>query len=159
MSEWTQGNYTISTDRSRLQIETIHRYLAEESYWAKGRPLAITQQVIEHSLCFGVYQGAEQVGFARVITDYATYAYIADVFIAPAQRGQGLGKWLMQCIKGAPETAGVYKWALHTRDAHTLYAQSGFKTVSQPGAYMEIRWSPPWLDVTPMAMHQPTPTA
>ena len=144
MSEWTQGDYTISTDRSRLKVETVHRYLAEESYWAKGRPLAVTQKVIERSLCFGVYQGGEQVGFARVITDYATHAYVADVFILPAHQGRGLGKWLMQCILDCPETSGVYKWALHTRDAHELYTQSGFTTVREPGAYMEIRRRPPW---------------
>lgn len=145
MSEWTQGDYTISTDRNRLNVEAVHRYLAEESYWAKGRPWAVTQTVIEHSLCFGVYQNAEQVGFARVITDYATHAYISDVFIVPAHQGHGLGKWLMQCMMDAPETANVYKWALHTRDAHELYTQYGFTTLSQPGAYMEIRRPPPWV--------------
>lgn len=148
MSEWIQGDYTISTERNRLDEEMVHRYLAEESYWAKGRPRAITQRVIEHSLCFGVYHGAAQVGFARVITDYATHAYLSDVFILPAYQGRGLGKWLMQCIMDAPETAGVYKWALHTLDAHALYTQYGFTTVSQPGAYMEIRQPPPWAAKT-----------
>src|SRR5947207_12366779 len=92
--EYTKGEYTISTDRNRLDIATIHQYLSEESYWAKNRPLAVTQKVLEHSLCFGVYHGDEQVGQARVITDYATHAYLCDVFILPAHQGNGLGKWL-----------------------------------------------------------------
>ena len=144
MHEWTQGEYTISTDRNRLDVETVQYYLAEEAYWAKGRPLSITRKVIEHSLCFGVYQNAKQVGFARIITDYATHAYLCDVFILPAHQGKGLGKWLMQCILGCPEMEDVYKWALHTRDAHGLYAQFGFVTPARPEAYMEIRQSPRW---------------
>lgn len=149
MNEWTQGDYTISTDRDRLDLALIQRYLSQESYWAKGRPAEITHQVIEHSLCFGVYcqtaSSVEQVGFARVITDYATHAYLADVFILPGHQGQGLGKWLMQCVLACPATEAVYKWGLHTLDAHGLYAQFGFAAPSQPSFYMEIRKSPPWV--------------
>jgi GNAT superfamily N-acetyltransferase len=145
MHEWTQGEYTISTDRNRLDLAVIQHYLAEESYWAKGRPAEITRQVIEHSLCFGVYYKIEQIGFARVITDYATHAYLSDLFILPAHQGQGVGKWLMQCILTYPATEAVYKWALHTRDAHGLYAQFGFAPPSEPALYMEIRKSPSWV--------------
>src|SRR5688572_12078190 len=106
--EWHCGEYIISTDQGKLDIAEIHRFLSEESYWAKGRALEITQRAIEHSVCLGLYHesAAKQIGFARVITDFATYAYIADVFILPAHRGHGLGKWLVQCILAHPELQG-----------------------------------------------------
>ncbi|MDQ3248266.1 MAG: GNAT family N-acetyltransferase [Chloroflexota bacterium] len=145
MSEWTQGDYTISTDRTRLDLAVIHEYLSNQSYWAGGRPLAVIRQSIEHSLCFGVYDGEAQVGFARTITDYTTYAYLADVFILPTYQGNGLGKWLMQTILAAPTLADVYRWALHTRGAHGLYAQFGFTGLAKPESAMERRTTPPFL--------------
>ncbi|MCX6047520.1 MAG: GNAT family N-acetyltransferase [Chloroflexi bacterium] len=144
MSEWTQGEYTISTDRNRLEIEMMHHYLANESYWAQGRPLALLETAINHSLCFGVYQGAQQIGFARVVTDCAVFAYLADVFILPAHQGHGLGKWLIQTILQAPELQNVGRLTLNTRDAHGLYAQFGFGPVTQPELSMELRRTPAW---------------
>ena len=145
MSEWTQGEYTISTAYERLNIQMIHQYLAQESYWAQGRPLAVLQTAIKNSLCFGMYQGEQQMGFARVVTDYAISAYIADVFILAAHQGHGLGKWLIQTILQTPELQGITRWTLNTRDAHGLYAQFGFGPVTQPELSMELRRVPAWL--------------
>ncbi|CAN5685594.1 GNAT family N-acetyltransferase [soil metagenome] len=145
MSEWTKGEYTISTDRERLNVEMIHHYLAKESYWAKGRPLAVLQTAINHSLCFGLYQEDQQIGFARLVTDYAVFAYLADVFILPTHQGHGLGKWLIQTILQVPELQNIGRWTLNTRDAHGLYAQSGFGPITQPELAMELRRTPPRL--------------
>jgi N-acetylglutamate synthase-like GNAT family acetyltransferase len=129
------GRFLISTDRSKLDIDVIHRFLAR-SYWAAGIPRATVIRAIENSLCFGVYDGAEQVGFARVISDFATYAYIADVFILEPYRERGLGKELMASIMAHPELQGLRRWSLGTRDAHGLYAQFGFKPVDNPSPIM-----------------------
>src|SRR3954447_7645097 len=94
--DWHKGDYTISTERSRLDLGTIHRYISEESYWGKGRPLEVVRRSVENSLPFGIYKGEELVGFARVVTDYATFAWLADVFVLEEHRGQGLSKWLME---------------------------------------------------------------
>src|SRR5437763_7677158 len=121
------ARYEISTDRSRLDRELIHRFLSEESYWAKGRPREIVDRSIENSVCFGVYEGdGEQVAFARVVTDRSTFAWLADVFVVPEHRGQGLGKRLVETILSDPELAGVKRWLLGTADAHTLYSRYGF---------------------------------
>ena len=128
----------VSTDRTRLDLDVIHGFLAN-SYWAKGIPHALVARSIEHSLCFGVYAGTGvQVGFARVISDFATYAYIADVFVVESRRGHGLGKCLMQCILRHPALQEMRRWNLTTRDAHTLYAQFGFAPLRFPDRYMEI---------------------
>lgn len=122
--EQKRGNYVISTDPGRLDLDVIHGYLSGASYWAKGRPRAVTQQAIEHSLCFGVYAGEEQVGLARVVTDYATFAWLCDVFILEAHRGQGLGKWLIESVVAHPQLQGLL-FMLATRDAHGLYQRYG----------------------------------
>ena len=109
MDEWTQGEYSISTDKARLDIDVIHRFL-DASYWAAGRSVETIRRSIEHSLPFGVFKGDQQVGFARVITDYATFAWIADVFILEAHQGRGLGKWLMEVIISHPELQGFRRW-------------------------------------------------
>ncbi|HXG68485.1 MAG TPA: GNAT family N-acetyltransferase, partial [Blastocatellia bacterium] len=109
IQEWQRGPYTISADRSRLDLEVIHGYLSR-SYWAARRPLETIKRSIEHSLAFGVYEGERQIGFTRVITDYATFAYLADVFILEEFRGQGLGKWLMEVISAHPELQGLRRW-------------------------------------------------
>ena len=116
----------------------MHGYLANRSYWARGIPRAILEKSNQNSLCFGVYQGKQQVGFARVITDYATFAYIEDVFILEEYQGQGLGKWLLACVREHPQLQGLRRWVLLTRDAHGLYAQAGFRPLSRPERYMEI---------------------
>lgn len=135
--EWTRGEFVISTDRARLDVEAVHRFLSTESYWSPGIPLEVVRRAIEHSLPFGVYRGGEQVGFARVVTDYTTFAYLADVFILASLRGQGLSKWLMEAIQSHPDLQGLRRWMLATRDAHGLYAQHGFTPLKAPERFME----------------------
>lgn len=126
----------LSTDRERLDLDVIHGFLTA-CYWAKGIPRETVARSIENSLCFGIYSGNQQAGFARVISDFATYAYIADVFVVDAFRGRGLGKWLMECITRHPQLQGLRRWSLATRDAHGLYAKSGFTAPKWPEIYME----------------------
>ena len=134
--EWRQGEFIISTDKRLLDLSLIYGFLTA-SYWAEGIPFETVKKSIEYSLNFGVYKAGEQVGFARVITDYATYAYIGDVFIIENYRGHGLSKWLMQVIASHPELQGLRRWSLLTRDAHGLYRQSGFTQPQNPERYME----------------------
>jgi GNAT superfamily N-acetyltransferase len=134
--EWRHGEYVISTDTHLLDVSAIQSYLAT-SYWAKGIPFEIVKKSIEHSLNFGVYTQGKQIGFARVITDYATYAYIGDVYILEDFRGQGLSKWLMRVIADHPELQGLRRWTLLTQDAHGLYHKTGFTSLRNPELYME----------------------
>ena len=137
--EQRHGEFLISTDRARLDLNAIHQFLAGSSYWARQIPFETFARSAENSLCFGVYDsGGAQVGFARVITDFATFAYIADVFVLDSHRGQGLGKRLMECIQQHPQLQGLRRWVLTTRDAHGLYAQYGFASPKFPERYMEI---------------------
>jgi N-acetylglutamate synthase-like GNAT family acetyltransferase len=129
------GKFLISTDRSKLEVDVIHKFLTQ-SYWAAGIPRETVVRAIENSLCFGVYDGADQVGFARVISDFATYAYIADVFILEPYRERGLGKELMASIMAHVDLQGLRRWSLGTRDAHGLYAQFGFRTVDNSSPIM-----------------------
>ena len=140
--EWTRGDFIISTDRARVDVEVVHRFL-QSSYWAAGIPLELVRRAVAHSLPFGLYRlgTGEQVGFARVVTDFATFAYLADVFIADTVRGRGLGKWLVETLVGHPELQGLRRWLLATRDAHSLYAQHGFTPLSAPERFME-KWDP-----------------
>lgn len=135
--EWQNEEFTINTDRERLQIEVIHGFLSEESYWAKERTLDQTVKAIENSLCCGVYCGEKQIGFARVVTDYATFAYVGDVFILDAYRGRGLSKWLMETIVSHPELQNLRRWILATKDAHSLYEKYGFAELRFPERWME----------------------
>jgi GNAT superfamily N-acetyltransferase len=132
-----QSAYTITTDHSQLDLPLIHRYLSEDSYWSKGIPMEIVRRSIENSLCFGVFQDENQVGFARVISDFASFAYLADVFILPEHRGQGLSKMLLQSIHEHPEFQGLRRWMLATADAHGLYRQFGWKELAAPERFME----------------------
>ncbi|WP_423149221.1 GNAT family N-acetyltransferase [Rubrolithibacter danxiaensis] len=132
-------NFIISADKTKLDLSVIHDYLSQDSYWAKGIPLHIVERAIDNSLCFGVYEADKQVGFARVITDCATFAYLADVFILPEYRGKGLSKQLVQYIKSYPDLQGLRRWMLATVDAHGLYEQYGFKVISTPERFMEIK--------------------
>ncbi|GCF10579.1 GNAT family N-acetyltransferase [Dictyobacter arantiisoli] len=134
--EWQQGDYLISTDKAKLDIDTIHGFLTTV-YWSPGIPRATVERALEHSLSFGVYRGAQQVGLARVITDYTTFAYIADVFILEAFRGQGLSKWLMEVVAAHPDLQGLRRWVLATRDAHELYKKTGFSPLQMPDRFME----------------------
>lgn len=131
------SGYTVSTDKTRLDISLIHRFLSTESYWAPNIPLGTVERAIRNSLCFGLYLNEEQVGFARVITDEATFAYMADVFIVAGHRGQGLSKQLMQTISDYPTLQGLRRWVLATRDAHNLYEQFGFTALDNPDIFMQ----------------------
>jgi GNAT superfamily N-acetyltransferase len=135
--EWQNGEFIISTDRDRLQTDAIQKFLSEESYWARERTLEQTLRAIENSLSFGVYAGDKQIGFARVVTDYATFAYIGDVFILNEFRGRGLSKWLMETIVSHPELQGLRRWILATKDAHSLYEKTGFSGLKFPERWME----------------------
>jgi GNAT superfamily N-acetyltransferase len=134
--EWRRGEYLISTDRSLLDPQVIHGYLST-SYWAAGVPEEVVGRSIENSLNFGVFRGEEQVGFARVVTDHATFSYLADVFVLEAHRGQGLGKWLVEVVLSHPDLQGLRRWMLATRDAHDLYRRYAFTELAQPAIFME----------------------
>jgi len=135
--EWTREPYVISTDAARLDREAIHRFLAS-SYWAPGIPREIVERSIDHSMPFGLYAGARQVGFARVITDRATFAYVGDVFVLEDHRGKGLAQWMMEVILAHPDLQGLRRWMLLTRDAHALYRRVGFGPVEDASRSMEI---------------------
>lgn len=136
--EHRRGEFVISTDPARLDLDVIHGFLTN-CYWSKGVPREVVARANEHSLCFGVYDGTRaQVGFARVISDFATIAYIGDVFVLETSRGLGLGKWLMECITKHPALQNLRRWILTTRDAHGLYSQVGFAPVKFPERYMEL---------------------
>lgn len=135
--EWIQGEFTVTDKREDLEIGTIHNFL-RESYWAKGIPRSIVEKAINNSLCFGLYHHSNQVGFGRAVSDQATFAYLADVFLLSAYRGRGLGKWLVSCILAHPDLQGLRRWLLVTRDAHGLYEQNGFVSLRKPQWLMEI---------------------
>lgn len=135
--ERRRGDLLLSTDRARLDVDLIHGVLSA-TYWASGIPREIVERAIAGSIAFGLYDGGRQVGFARVITDMATYAYLADVFVVEARRGQGLGDWLVESIRLHPQLQGLRRFALITRDAGPLYARHGFVASSKPSGYMEI---------------------
>jgi GNAT superfamily N-acetyltransferase len=137
--------FTVSTDPARLDLDLIHRYLSRESYWAAGIPRDTFTRAIANSLCFGVYDAAgQQVGFARVVTDRATFAYLCDVFVLPASRGRGLSKWLMGCVVAHPDLQGLRRFVLVTRDAHALYAKFGFEPLADPTGYMHVHRRNPY---------------
>ncbi|HEY0004185.1 MAG TPA: GNAT family N-acetyltransferase [Pyrinomonadaceae bacterium] len=136
VQEYQRGEYSISTDRSRLDLGVIHSFL-DSSYWAAGRTLETIRRSIENSLAFGIYKGSAQVGFARVITDYATFAWLADVFVLEEHRGAGLGQWLVEVIITHPELRGLRRWVLATKDAHELYRKFGFIELKRPERWME----------------------
>lgn len=129
--------FTISTSKEKLQVAVIHDYLANQSYWAANIPLQIVEQTIQHSLCFGLYHNETQIGYARLITDYCTFAYLADVFLLPAYRGQGLAKWMMEIMIEHPNLQGLRRWLLATRDAHELYRKIGFEPLDKPQNIMQ----------------------
>ncbi len=132
-----RGEYEIATDPARLDSSLIHAFLSEHAYWSIGVPRTVVDRAIEHSLCFGLYHTGRQLGFARVVTDRATFAYLADVFVLPEARGRGLSKWLIDTILRHPELQGLRRWLLATRDAHGLYARFGFAPPASPVRFME----------------------
>jgi GNAT superfamily N-acetyltransferase len=136
---WAKGEFEISTDPARIDVGMVHEFLSN-CYWAKGIPVETVRRSMENSTCFGVYHGKQQVGFARVVSDLATFSYLADVFILPPFRGRGLSKWLMECIMAHPDLQGMRRWMLATRDAHALYARYGFTQVKAPERWMELHY-------------------
>jgi len=133
------SGYEISAVRERLDVDLIHRYLSEESYWARGRTREVVERSIENSLCLGAYvDGGEQVGFARVVTDRSTFAWLADVFVVEAHRGRGVGKLLVEAAIDDPGLTDVYRWLLGTADAHGLYGRYGFRAIRKPERLMAI---------------------
>jgi GNAT superfamily N-acetyltransferase len=136
--EGRRGEYSISTERERLDLDVVHRFLSEDAYWSPGVPREVVARSIENSLCFGLYRGAEQVGFARVVTDCATTAYLADVFVLPEHRGRGLGVWLVETVFAHPDLQGLRRFFLGTADAHSLYERYGFRP-ADPARMMERR--------------------
>jgi len=132
-----RGDLELSTDPARLDRALVFRYLSEESYWAAGVPREVVERAIDHSLCFGIYRMHAQLAFARAVTDRATFAYLADVFVAPGHRGDGLGKWLIDAMLRHDDLQGLRRWLLATRDAHGLYAQYGFVPLANPSRMLE----------------------
>jgi GNAT superfamily N-acetyltransferase len=141
--ELHHGDILVTTDPARLDIETVHGFLTR-SYWAEGIPREVVERSIRHSICFGAFEGDRQVGFARVISDRATFAYVADVFVLPSHRGRSIGKRLMACITSHPELQDLRLWTLFTRDAHGLYRQHGFREARHPDRLMERRQPQPY---------------
>lgn len=137
MQTWTRGEYRVSTDPELLDTPLIRSFLAE-SYWAAGIPQDVVDAACRGSLCFGLYRGDAQVGFARLVTDRATFAWLADVFVVESERGAGLARWLMTCVFEHPELQGLRRWMLATRDAHGVYEPFGFRALGDPARFMEI---------------------
>jgi GNAT superfamily N-acetyltransferase len=135
--ELTREQYAISTDPRRLDIDAIHAFLSR-SFWAEGISRELVAKSIANSLCFGLFDGKSQVGFARVVTDRATYAYLCDVYVLESHRGRGLGKWLIDAVMSHPDLQGLRRFQLVTRDAHSLYARHGFAAPANPDRHMEI---------------------
>ena len=135
--EVTRDEFLISTDRSRLDIDAIQLFLENDSYWARTRTPEQTRTAIENSICFGVYHDDRQIGFARVVSDRATFAYLGDVYVIGEYRGRGLSKWLMEVIVAHPQLQGLRRWVLATRDAHMLYEKFGFHELVHPERWME----------------------
>ncbi len=138
--EWTQGDFTITTDPARVDLDVVHGFL-KTAYWCEGIPREVLERAVAGSLNFSLLLGGRQVGFARVITDRATFAWVGDVFVLESCRGRGLSVWLMRTVMGHPDLQGLRRWILATRDAHRLYEKVGFTTLNIPERFME-RWQP-----------------
>ncbi|MCB0584215.1 MAG: GNAT family N-acetyltransferase [Phaeodactylibacter sp.] len=134
-------SYSITTDPGRFDYERIYDFISRKSYWARGIPMELMKRSIQNALSFGLFFEEEQVGFARVVTDYATFAWLGDVFIDVDHRGKGLGKWLMETVHLHPDLQGLRRWILATGNAHGLYEQFGYTPLAKPGIYME-RYDP-----------------
>lgn len=135
--EWSRDGFVVSTEPGAVDRGAVARFLTQ-SYWARGIPSETVSKAIDGSLCFSLRDATRQVGFARVITDRATIAYLNDVFVLPEFQGKGLGRWLMECVMSHPELQGLRRWVLVTRDAHKLYSEFGFKALARPEGFMEI---------------------
>jgi GNAT superfamily N-acetyltransferase len=142
--EYHRAPFTISTDPARLDLAVIHGFLYH-CYWSPGVPREVVAKAIHHSFCFGLYEGSSQIGFARVVTDYASFAYLADVFVLPTHRGQGLGIWLIECVINCPALQSIRSFLLATRDAHSLYRKFGFEAADER-RIMVKRYAIAWRD-------------
>ncbi len=147
--EWKKDNYTVSTDKNNLNVSVIHNYL-KNSYWSPGIPKSTVKKSIDNSLTFGLFDGEKQIGFAKMITDYATFAYLADVFVIDEYKGQGLGKWMMTCVMSHPDLQGLRRIMLATRDAQKLYEKFGFTPLHNPDRFMQL-WKPNVYAMPPQA--------
>ena len=150
--EWRRGDHVVSDEPARLDRDRVHDFLRAESYWAAHIPRATVQKALDHSLCFGLYTLQKQVGFARVVTDRATFAYLCDVFVDADARGAGLGQWLVSCVLEHPELQGLRRICLMTRDAHGLYERFGFRPMPDPTRYLEIHRQDVYANPSPGAM-------
>ena len=137
-TEWKRNELSVTTDPARQDVDAIHAYLTR-AYWCEGIPREIVERDVQNSLCFGLFDGAAQVGLARVVTDHATFAYLCDVYVLESYQGRGLGKWLTECVMLHPQLQGLRRFNLATRDAHSLYAQFGFTPPAEPEIWMERR--------------------
>jgi GNAT superfamily N-acetyltransferase len=135
-TEWKRNELIVSTDPARQDVDAIHAYLTR-AYWCEGIPREIVERAVQNSLGFGLFDGAAQIGFARVVTDYATYAYLCDVYVMESHRGRGLGKWLIECVMAHPQLQSLRRFNLATRDAHGLYERFGFRPLARPESFME----------------------
>jgi GNAT superfamily N-acetyltransferase len=136
--ECSHGEYFLSTDKKKLDFAVIHHFLSREAYWSAHIPLKTVKKSIAHSLCYGMYLKERQIGFCRVITDMAVFAYLADVFILEPFRGKGLATWMVQCVMEHPDMQGLRRWLLSTRDAHNIYRKAGFMPLTHPENWMQI---------------------
>jgi GNAT superfamily N-acetyltransferase len=136
-TEWQRDSLAVSTDPARLDVQAIHGFLTR-AYWCEGIPRETIERALHHSLCFGLYDGDAQVGLARVVTDYATFAYLCDVYVMESHRGRGLGKWLVECVMARLQLLGLRRLHLVTRDAHGLYAPFGFHLLGRPEDHLEL---------------------
>ena len=134
----SKGDYLISTDKRKLDINAVHEFLSKKAYWCLNIPIDKVQTAIENSLCFGVYKAEKQIGFARVITDFSTIAYLGDVYILEEHRGKGISKWLIEIIMNHPQLQGLRRWILLTGDAHELYRKYGWTDIADPTKWMEL---------------------
>ena len=133
-----KDDFSISTEKSKLDLKGIHHFLSTQAYWSLNIPFKKVEKAAANSLCFGLYFGEQQIGYARIISDYTTVAYLGDVFVLPEYRGLGLSKWMMQTIMSHPELQGLRRWILLTGDAHGLYEQFGWKGIASPERWMEL---------------------
>ncbi|MBW8874128.1 MAG: GNAT family N-acetyltransferase [Acidobacteria bacterium] len=135
--EHHRDGFTVSTDPARVDVDAVHAFLTT-AYWCEGIPRQTVARALSRSLCFGLYEGERQIGLARVITDATTFAYLCDVYVLPARRGKGLGRWLMECVMAHPDLQELRRFTLVTRDAHELYRPFGFAAVQNPARHLEI---------------------
>lgn len=140
--DWVRDDIRATDDPTELDIELVQRFLSDEAYWSRGIPRAIVERAIANSLVVGAYDGADQVGFARVVTDRATFAYLCDVFVVPSHRGRGIGRWLSELAVTHPDLRDVRRHLLATRDAHGMYEPLGFRPLSDPAIFLEITRDP-----------------